>query len=108
MLDFPSPAGFRTDHNRVLLGTGSMVFDRSVAAVEQWEMFNLGWLTLCWPDTPIRNGEVVVVFAGPAWMVFHRSVAAVEQWEMFNLGWLTLCWPDTPIRTGEVVAVLAR
>jgi len=63
MLDFPSPAGFKTDHNRVLLGTGSMVFDRSVSAVERWEMFNIGWLTLCWPDTPIRTGEVVAVLA---------------------------------------------
>jgi uncharacterized protein (UPF0548 family) len=63
MLDFPPPHGFKTDHNRVLLGTGSTVFERSVTAIERWEMFNIGWLTLCWPDTPIRAGEVVAVLA---------------------------------------------
>jgi uncharacterized protein (UPF0548 family) len=28
-----------------------------------WEMYSLDWTKLCWPDTPIREGEVVGVLA---------------------------------------------
>jgi len=63
MLDVGAPLGFKVDHNRVLLGKGATLFETAVAAVERWEMFNVGWLKLCWPDTPIRNGEVVAVLA---------------------------------------------
>ena len=63
MLDVAAPPGFKVDHNRILLGKGATVFESAVAAVERWEMFNLGWLKLCWPDTPIRTGEGVAVLA---------------------------------------------
>ena len=53
------PAGFNLDHNRIQLGRGGDAFDHAVAAVRRWEMFNIGWVTLCWPDTPIDVGRTV-------------------------------------------------
>jgi uncharacterized protein (UPF0548 family) len=55
------PGGYTFDHNRVLLGTGRTVFDRAVSAVKQWKMFDMPWIDLCWPDTPIEPGATVAV-----------------------------------------------
>lgn len=55
------PTGYTRDHNRVLLGTGEQVWKRAVEAISRWEMFNLGWTQLCWPNAPIRWGTDVAV-----------------------------------------------
>ncbi len=57
------PAGYAVDHNRVKLGEGQATFERAAAAVRRWEMFNFGWMQLCWPDAPIEPGATVVVLA---------------------------------------------
>ncbi|MEK6323520.1 MAG: DUF1990 family protein [Acidobacteriota bacterium] len=51
------------DHNRIRLGTGPEVFKRAVEALKRWEMFNIGWLHLCWPAAPIETGATVAVLA---------------------------------------------
>ena len=51
-----APRGYTVDHNRVLLGTGTGAFSRAVAAIDSWRMFDLDWVELCWPHTPIREG----------------------------------------------------
>src|SRR5262245_21029418 len=43
--------GYKRDHNRICLGAGEATFNRAVAAVQRWEMFNLGWMQLYWPTT---------------------------------------------------------
>ena len=58
-----APRGYTVDHNRVMLGTGRKVFDRGVEALKRWEMFNIGWLRLCWPEAPIETGTTVGVLA---------------------------------------------
>jgi len=55
------PSGYNVDHNRIRLGEGETVFDRSMAAVRRWEMFNIGWVTLCWPATPIEEDRTVAI-----------------------------------------------
>lgn len=57
------PAGYIVDHNRIQLGSGGATFERAKAAMRQWEMFHLGWLHLCWPDTPLVVGATVAVLA---------------------------------------------
>lgn len=57
------PAGYKIDHNRVRLGAGQQTFDRAVAALRRWDMFNTGWMCLCWPGAPIERGTTVVVLA---------------------------------------------
>ena len=55
------PDGYNVDHNRLALGRGEDVWHRAVAAVRAWQMFNIPWLRLYWPDTPIQVGAVVAV-----------------------------------------------
>ena len=57
------PVGYDVDHNRVQLGTGKTTFACAKAALRRWEMFNLGWVQLHWPDTPITVNSTVAVVA---------------------------------------------
>jgi uncharacterized protein (UPF0548 family) len=52
--------GYAVDHNRQLLGRGQAVFERAVAALRAWRMFELSWVTLLGAG-PIANGRVVAV-----------------------------------------------
>jgi uncharacterized protein (UPF0548 family) len=63
LLELPVPRGYNTDHNRIKLGEGAHSFARAVAAIKRWEMFNIGWLRLCWNDAPIEAGSDVAVLA---------------------------------------------
>jgi uncharacterized protein (UPF0548 family) len=57
----PAPGGFNVDHNRVRLGEGADTFARAKQALQEWGMFDLGWVKLFWPDSPIEVGTVVAV-----------------------------------------------
>jgi uncharacterized protein (UPF0548 family) len=56
-----APRGYNCDHNRVQLGTGKDVFDRAKAAVQEWKMFDIPWVNLCWPNAPVQPGTTVAV-----------------------------------------------
>ncbi|MFN6963733.1 MAG: DUF1990 family protein [Pyrinomonadaceae bacterium] len=58
-----APAGFVVDHNRTRLGCGCEVFERSRQAVKEWKMFDLGWVEVADPQTPIEVGRNVAVLA---------------------------------------------
>jgi uncharacterized protein (UPF0548 family) len=55
------PQGYTVDHNRVNLGQGVETFECAKSAVHQWKMFDMPWIDLCWPDTPIEPGATVAV-----------------------------------------------
>lgn len=55
--------GYTMDHYRIRLGIGPEVFRKAVEALRRWEMFHIGWVELCWPDTPIQKGATVAVLA---------------------------------------------
>jgi uncharacterized protein (UPF0548 family) len=55
------PPGFTVDHNRVKLGYGVDTFERAKSAIRQWKMFDISWLSLCWPNAPIEAGVSVAV-----------------------------------------------
>jgi uncharacterized protein (UPF0548 family) len=57
------PSGYDLDHTRIQLGVGRSTFAGAQAALRNWEHFRLGWVELCWPDTPIEPGQVVAVLA---------------------------------------------
>lgn len=57
------PADYRVDRNRVQLGQGAATFAVACRALRAWTMFDLGWLTLHWPDAPITVGTTVGVLA---------------------------------------------
>lgn len=52
---------YNVDHNRVRLGTGRDVFERSIEAVQSWKMFDLTWTKINRKNTPIEMGETVAI-----------------------------------------------
>jgi len=65
------PIGYVMDHRRVCLGTGQRTFEAACAALRRWQMFQVGWVQLCWPTTGIEPGAVVGVLAswGGLWFL---------------------------------------
>jgi uncharacterized protein (UPF0548 family) len=56
-----APEGYAVDHNRIELGRGAAVFERATDALRRWQMFQIPWIELCWPGTPIEAGATVGV-----------------------------------------------
>jgi uncharacterized protein (UPF0548 family) len=77
-----APNGYTADRNRIQLGQGGDSFERAKRAIQQWKMFEMAWLNLCWPDTPIVPGvnvAVVVSHLGFWSMNACRIVYVVEE-----------------------------
>jgi uncharacterized protein (UPF0548 family) len=58
-----APAGYKLDHNRVQLGSGTEIYARAKHAVREWRMFEMPWLQLCWPESSLAVGSTVAVLA---------------------------------------------
>ena len=58
-----APPAYNVDHNRVRLGDGDEVYLRAVAALRSWKQFDLGWVTIVPPHTPVEVGRTVAVQA---------------------------------------------
>ncbi|MDQ3793054.1 MAG: DUF1990 domain-containing protein [Actinomycetota bacterium] len=56
-------AGYAVDHNRVRLGEGEATFDRAVAALRAWQMFDMGWIEVLPPGASVEVGTTVAVLA---------------------------------------------
>jgi uncharacterized protein (UPF0548 family) len=54
-------AGYAVDQNRARLGEGEATFDRAVAALCAWKIFDVGWIRVFPPDAPIEVGTTVAV-----------------------------------------------
>lgn len=54
------PSDYIVDHNRIKLGTGKEIYDRAVAALQNWKQFDLGWVRMVPPETP-KVGAVVAI-----------------------------------------------
>ncbi len=50
------PNRYNLDHNRILLGTGELVWRRAVEAIRNWQMFSMPWVRIYWPNTPLEIG----------------------------------------------------
>ncbi|MEA2203228.1 MAG: hypothetical protein QOE77_4 [Blastocatellia bacterium] len=57
------PAGYRHDHNRIRLGSGSETYEQACQALKAWKQFDLGWIELQRANTPIAVGATVAVLA---------------------------------------------
>jgi uncharacterized protein (UPF0548 family) len=55
------PSGYTIDHNRVQLGSGAEAFSAAIKAFQQWKMFDIDWIQLCWTHVPIEEGSTVAV-----------------------------------------------
>jgi len=57
------PRGYTIDHNRTKLGEGLPTFKRAIEGINRWEMFNIAWLRLCWPNAQVEADSTVAVLA---------------------------------------------
>jgi uncharacterized protein (UPF0548 family) len=75
------PRGYDFDHHRVQLGSGVDTFQKACKALQQWKMFNLPWLSLCWPTTAIEPGASVAILASHAgfWSLHACRIAYVVE-----------------------------
>ncbi len=53
------PPGYSPNHARRQLGQGEETYRCAIAAVERWAMYDMDWIELLWPDTPIEVGREV-------------------------------------------------
>ncbi|MEX2666700.1 DUF1990 domain-containing protein [Candidatus Uabimicrobium amorphum] len=56
------PPGYNKDKHRILLGKGESTFDKAKCAIQNWKMYDLGWMDVHRPVAPIQEGEVSVTF----------------------------------------------
>ena len=57
----PPASGYHIDHYRVQLGSGLRCFTDAIAAIQNWRMFDIGWVRLFCRDAPIRPGSTLAV-----------------------------------------------
>ncbi len=53
--------GYSNDHNRRFLGRGRSIYEKAKVSLCRWAMFDLPWVRLCWPDSPIQEEQTVAV-----------------------------------------------
>jgi uncharacterized protein (UPF0548 family) len=98
LLKEPAPHGYNADHNRTRLGEGPKVFAKAAGAIKRWEMFDIGWLHLCWPDAPIEAGSAVAVLAHHLgfWSLHACRIVCVidEQGDWQRYGFIYGTLPD--------------
>jgi uncharacterized protein (UPF0548 family) len=70
------PEGYTIDHNRTKLGYGAKAYDHAVAALKDWQQFNLGWTRIVPPQTPLRADQIVAVRA-QTFMVWSLNACRV-------------------------------
>jgi uncharacterized protein (UPF0548 family) len=56
-----APRGYNLDHNRIKLGEGAESFALARRAIQNWQMFNLGWVEVLEKDAPIAVGTCALV-----------------------------------------------
>ncbi|MGD9628822.1 MAG: DUF1990 family protein [Pyrinomonadaceae bacterium] len=60
-LSDPELAGYNIDHNRIVIGRGQTDWERARTAIQSWKMFDMPWVEVSRPQTPIRKDENVAV-----------------------------------------------
>lgn len=81
------------DHNCIPIGTGIDAFESAKAAFRQWKMFDLNWVTLHSTDTPISEGEIVVIeirHFGFFSLNAAKIVYTIDEWDRFGFAYGTL------------------
>jgi len=55
--------GYTVHHNRIKLGEGKETYERAMSALQSWQQFDLGWVTVVPPGKPLEVGTTVAVLA---------------------------------------------
>ncbi len=87
------PDGCTIDHNRIKIGEGKAAFEIAKDAVRAWKMFDMPWVTLCRPDTPIetgRNAAILIKHFGFYSLNAARIVYVIDEPNRFGFAYGTL------------------
>lgn len=57
------PPGYTHDRNKGVLGYGDAVYRRAQVAIQEWQMFSIGWVHIYPPSAPPLTNATVVVYA---------------------------------------------
>lgn len=85
--------GYDNDHNRVLLGHGTEVWQAARRAIQSWKMFPGGWAFIQPENVPVRQGEtlaMVIHLFGLYWLNPCRIVYTIEEEKRFGFAYGTL------------------
>lgn len=85
--------GYNIDHNQVVIGCGERDFERAKQAIREWKMFDMPWVELCWPDTPIEEGRTVAILIrhfGFYSLNAARIVYTIDEPDRFGFAYGTL------------------
>jgi uncharacterized protein (UPF0548 family) len=91
--DEREPTGFKHDHNRQLLGTGSALFTRAGDAIRTWRMFPapLAWIApLPIPIEVDQQAGVIIRALGLWWLNAARIVYVIDEPQRFGFAYGTL------------------
>ena len=76
------PPNYQLDFTRSRLGDGRQIFERTCEAIRSWRMFDLPWILLAWPHSPIERNAIVATvirFGGLWWPNACRIVYTIEE-----------------------------
>jgi len=96
------------DHFRQKIGEGEDVFRKAIQGFRSWRQFNMDWVQLYYPDTPLEAGRDVVVVARSfgVWTgsacrivyVLHEGAMDAHPWKRFGFAYGTL---EQHVESGE-------
>ena len=84
---------YTIDHNHIVIGNGESDFEKAKQAIRDWKMFDMPWVDLCWPDTPIEEDRTVAILIrhfGFYSLNAARIVYTVDKWDWFGFAYGTL------------------
>ena len=81
------------DHNSTTIGKGEADFEKAKSAVRNWKMFDMPWVEICWPETPIEESKTVAILIrhfGFYSLNAARIVYTIDKWDWFGFAYGTL------------------
>jgi uncharacterized protein (UPF0548 family) len=87
------PAEYDVQRDRFLLGEGSRVFYKAKEAARKWRMFDIDWVRLYRPATPVAAKDMVAILVGRfgVWMVnLCRIVYVIDEPRRYGFAYGTL------------------
>ena len=100
------PPTYTIDHNHIVIGNGESEFVKAKQAIRDWKMFDMPWVEICWPDTPVEEDQTVAILIrhfGFYSLNAARIVYTIDKWDWFGFAYGTL--PGHPFVGEESFAV---
>lgn len=84
---------FKVDLNTHVIGHGEGDFELAKQGIREWRMFDMPWVQICWPDTPIEEDRTVAILIrhfGFYSLNAARIVYTIDKWDWFGFAYGTL------------------